>query len=249
MNVDVIPIFIISFNRLFVLKRSIESYRQVTGHTLVIHDTGSTYGPLLEYLAELEQEGATVYRGRRPIARPEDLNSVHETVQHWLELNPRVNYYVVTDPDVLLEEGCSDIFEFYRVMLEAHKVDVVGPMLRIDDIPNHYPLKQRVISKHTQIFWHKTPELTLWKSGVVGYQHADIDTTFGMYPRRVRFRRLLSGIRTYRPYWAKHLDWYIDPGNMTEDQKLYLQSASDVSHWGGPWLRNELEHAQIPLRG
>ncbi len=244
---DEIPIFIISYNRLSVLKQSIGSYREVQGHHIVIHDAGSTYGPLMEYLGELEQQGATVYRNRRPIVRDDDLNSVNETVQHWLEQHPAVNYYVVTDPDIALEEGCADILDFYRSMLDGHKVDVVGPMLRIDDIPDHYPLKKRAIEGHTAQFWHKNPETTIWRSVAVGYQYAAIDTTFALYPRRLRFQRLRSGIRTYRPYWAKHLDWYMDPDNLSEDQKLYLRTASDVSHWGGRWLRDKIGDVAGPI--
>ena len=241
-----IPIFIISFNRLTVLRKSIESYRQIAGHTLVIHDTGSTYGPLLAYLVELEQHGAVVYRDRPAIKYGDDLNSVNETVQSWLEQHPDADFYVVTDPDVMLEEGCSDIFGFYRFMIRKYGVPVVGPMLRIDDLPDHYPLRQRVINGHTRQYWHKTVEYTSWNSASIGFQSALIDTTFGMYPRHLPFRRLMKGIRTHQPYWARHLDWYIDPANLEDDQLLYLHLASNVSHWGGDWLRKKLEHGLNP---
>lgn len=241
-----IPIFIISFNRLTVLKQSLESYRQIAGHTIVIHDTGSTYAPLLDYLVELEQQGAVIYRDRPAIKNGDDLTSVNETVQSWLEQHPDVNYYVVTDPDVMLEDGCGDILRFYEFMITTYGVPVVGPMLRIDDIPDCYPLRQRVIDGHSKQYWDRTPSQTVWNSSSVAYLPALIDTTFGMYRRGRAFTRPTAGARTYKPYWAKHLDWYINPANMADDQLLYLRSASKASHWGGYWLRNKLEHGVNP---
>ncbi len=245
-SIAAIPIFIISYNRLTVLKQSIKSYRQIIGHTIIVHDTGSTYPPLLDYLFELEQQDIEVYRNRPSILKPDDLNTVDETIQPWLARHPEVGYYVVTDPDVMLLGDCSDIFEFYKFILDNHDIPVVGPMLRIDDIPPHYPLQQRVIEGHTRQYWSKVPEYVCWNSAQVAYQRALIDTTFGMYSRRLPFRRRMLGVRTHKPYWARHLDWYIDPENIEEDQLLYLNESSDVSHWGGDWLRRKLEFGWSP---
>jgi hypothetical protein len=242
-----IPIFVISFNRLAVLKSTIDSYRQIEGTSIIIHDTGSTYAPLLTYLAELEREHVSVHYKQRPIIQDDDLNSVAITVLDWLSKHDSP-YYVVTDPDVALEDGCEDILEFFQHLLDVFPdIDVVGPMLRIDDIPNSYPLKSLVIQRHTDQFWHKTPEWISWRGQKIAYQRATIDTTFGMYRRGTTFRRLCKGVRTYAPYWAKHLDWYIDPQNMTEDQIFYLQTASDVSHWSGAWLRESLDRQSSGL--
>jgi hypothetical protein len=241
-----IPIFIISFNRLTVLKVAIESYRQLPGHSIIVHDTGSTYLPLLDYLSELERQGAVIYRNRASISRWDDLNSVNDTVRDWLGKHPTSRYYCVTDPDIMLESACSDLFEFYEFMLKTRGPQVIGPMLRIDDIPHHYPLRERVISGHAAQYWDKEPCRIDWKGRSVGYQFTRIDTTFGMYSRDVPFQRYRAGIRTYEPYWARHLDWYIDPTNMQEDQRLYLSSASQVSHWGGHWLRDKLHFGVDP---
>ena len=235
-----IPIFIISFNRLESLKQSINSYLQIKDHQIVIHDTGSTYEPLLAYLGGLERDGTTVYWNKPSISSDKDLNSVNETVQNFLSKNPSIDFYVVTDPDIALEPGCDDIFDFYKFAIKTYELPVIGPMLRIDDIPDHYPLKEKVIRGHTAQFWSKQPINMTWNARTLRYQPAPIDTTFAMYPRNLSFRRLRSGWRTYEPYWAKHLDWYIDPDNMTDDQKYYLQTASSVSHWGGPWLRDKI---------
>ena len=67
-----------------------------------------------------------------------------------------------------------------------------------------------------------------------------IDTTFGMYRRGYAFRRLSQGFCAYAPYQARHLDWYLDPDALTEDQRYYMEHAFVVSPWGGVWLRRKL---------
>ena len=237
-----VPIFIITCDRLGVLRESIASYREHirTPFEIVIHDNGSTYQPLLAYLEELEGSGVAVYRHAERIVAQEQLNGVAGTVARWFSGRAPGNY-VVTDPDVALVGDCGDILELYAHLLEtAVEIEVVGPMLRIDDLPDCYPLKAEVIERHMKQFWHKSPLELTWRGRRIGYQHARIDTTFGMYRAGFRFRRLCRGYRTYAPYWARHLDWYIDPQRLSGDQKHYLHHASRVTHWGGARMARSL---------
>jgi hypothetical protein len=231
------------------LKTVIDSYKShiTTSHEIVIYDANSTYKPLLDYLKQLEQEGVTVYRSAKNITVDEHLNSVADAIDDWFATYS-ASYYVVTDPDIALEGNCGDILELYAYLLDTRDIEVVGPMLRIDDIPDYYPLKQKVIERHTEQFWHKTPLTLSWKAKTIQYQLAPIDTTFGMYRSGFKFHRLCNGYRTYAPYWAKHLDWYINPAEMSEDQLYYLEHASIVSHWGGTWLREKISNNQQTKR-
>ena len=43
------------------------------------------------------------------------------------------------------------------------------------------------------------------------------------------FKRLNHGIRVYAPYMAKHLDWYLDTKNLTEEEIYYKDHASNIS--------------------
>jgi len=216
-----------------------DSYKKfiATPYEIVIHDNNSTYKPFLDHLSQLEQEGITVYRSTKTVTVEEQLNSVADSIDSWF-ITHSAKHYVVTDPDIALEGNCEDILELYAYLLDTvQSIDVVGPMLRIDNIPDFYPLKQKAIARHTKQFWHKMPLSMQWKSKTIQYQLAPIDTTFGMYRRGFRFHRLCNGYRIYAPYWARHLDWYINPAQMEEDQIYYLQHASMVSHWSGTWLR------------
>jgi hypothetical protein len=237
-----VPIFVITCDRTEVLRKSIASYHAALASPfeIVIHDNASTYPPMLEFLEILEGSGTTVFRNAERVEHPEQLNSVATSVETWMAGHD-ARHYVVTDPDIALEPGCGDLLELYADLLDEHpELEVVGPMLRIDDIPDGYPLKQLVIELHTDQFWHKDALTIDWRGRAIRYQHAPIDTTFGMYRRGYAFHRLSHGLRTYEPYWARHLDWYLEATRLTEDQRYYLRNATEVSHWGGSWLRRSL---------
>jgi len=244
-----IPIFIISCNRLSVLRESIDSFKKYISTPLqfIIHDNCSTYVPLLEYFEQLEREGVLIYHSGINVNNCDQLNNISSTINDWYSKYD-APFYIVTDPDIALIPPCDDILELYSYILDTNpSIDVVGPMLRIDDIPDYYPLKSEVVKRHTEQFWHKEPSFLLWKDQNIGFQEALIDTTFGMYRKGYHFHRLSKGLRIYQPYWACHLDWYIDPNNMTEDQIYYLNHASEVSHWGGVWLKKRQDNISIDI--
>jgi len=227
-----VPIFIITKDRIDVLQQSIKSYFRniATPIELVIHDNGSSYPPMLEILDSFEDQGVPVYRSKH-IKRANDLTCVSNTISSHMRTS-KSPYYIVTDPDIALDNVQSDILEYYATILKEFKVDVVGPMLRIDDIPEYYPFRDIAIKSHTLQFWGKK-SLT-WEYEGILYQYlpAPIDTSFGMYRRTFKFKRLNMGIRTFDPYAAKHLDWYLNPNALTSDQEYYARSASEhISHW------------------
>ena len=250
-----LPIIILTFERLDVLSVSVASYRRcinasLTPFEIVFSDNNSSHPPLLRYLShEVHQQpkhhSAYLYRNR--INNP-FYNMVTNT-RDWFSRHPTdaAPYYVVTDPDVALDDTPGDILRFYQYLLETHRAaNVVGPMLRIDDIPESYPLRAKVIKGHTAQFWKWKPTASvLWGGRECKLLHCAIDSTFGMY--RANFTRVgvsiksighpSSGFRTYAPYAARHLDWYLDPKNMSTDSRNYMETASKVSHWGGTWLK------------
>jgi hypothetical protein len=240
-----IPIFVFTCDRTSVLQQSLASYKRIRPEPIiVIHDNGSTFPPMLDYLRGLERDGVQVFRSG-PVKGDADLNRIAETIEAWFRSND-APYYIVTDPDIAIEDGYEDMLDVYAHFLTAiPQLAVVGPMLRIDDIPDHYPLKFVAAGRHYYQFWCKEPLEAPVNGKTVRYQHATIDTTFGMYRRGFSFHRYNDGIRVYAPYWAKHLDWYIDPKHMSDDQLYYMERASVVSHWGGAWLRDNLNTSYV----
>jgi len=236
-----IPIFVISSDRLKALKESIQSYYDCikTAFEIVIIDFGTSYEPTLEYLRQLRNKDIKIYWNEK-ISYKGSLNLIDEVIQDYFEDHP-VSNYVVTDPDIVLDNVDGDILDVYSYLLKRfHKFIVVGPMLRIDDIPDYYPLKDRLLSKSHESVFHRRRVLTIpYKDKVIRYIIATIDTTFGMRRAGEDFWRHRWGIRTLAPYAARHLDWYLDPENLTEDQKYYINHASRrISTWNNVLRRD-----------
>ena len=84
------------------------------------------------------------------------------------------NYYVYTDPDVQIDETCpADFMEYFvRILNTYPSCQKVGFGIRIDDLPDSYHNKSKVIEWETQ-FWRDEVKPGLYR--------ASIDTTFALY--------------------------------------------------------------------
>lgn len=230
-----VPIFIVTYDRLTVLRQCLESLKSIeTPHQIIIHDNNSTYEPLREFLKEQQRSGVIVEWGcENQLVH----QSIRQMVDRWaLKFGP---YYVVTDPDIALDTK-PDVLEFYSHLLEETGVDCVGPQGIIDDIPSFNIMKQHIVVGHEKRFWSKPTKTTRFRSGEFEYSdqmsdmHMIIDTSFALYKTGIDITweepEEKVSIRTHPPYAARHLDWYIDPLNMLEDQRRYLWSAEEFSH-------------------
>jgi len=243
-----IPIFIITSDRLEVLKKSIQSYYDYikTPFEIVIIDFGTSYEPTREFLRHLEYEGKIVYWNDK-ISYKGSLNLIRPIVQDYFKTHPASNY-VVTDPDIALDNVEGDVLEIYSYLLKSfHKITVAGPMLRIDDIPDYYPLKERLLSRSLETTYLLRKRLTIpYKDKDINFKLIKIDTTFGMRRAGEDFWRHRWGARVLSPYGARHLDWYLDPENLTEDQKYYINHASRrISTWNCVLRKNSKMRIKI----
>ena len=230
-----ICLYIISYNRLTVLKSALNSYlRFLSPMDIVILDMGSDYLPLLEYFKDLKKVGISTINFDK-ITKPGDLNIISDQIDRE-NCKRGCDYYIVTDPDISIEICSNDILNIYKEILNTHEdIEIVGPMLRINDIPKSYPLREWAWKLHAEQFWHKKPESIQVGDRVVYVQRTVIDTTFGMIRSTTSYKRFLRGFRTYEPYEALHLDWYITPENITDDQLNFQTTTSQlISHWQGP---------------
>ena len=242
---NIIPIFIISFNRLTVLKETIKSYYDYikTPFEIIIWDTGTTFLKTLDYLNELGRSGIRIYKEEK----------LQYTLKHHLynKLNPVIKdyflksknkspFYIVTDPDIAFyKKTPGDVLDFYAFILNNFpKILKVGPMMKTDDIPDHYPLKQRVIDTYLKRQYNKEMTEIEFKNKIYKACSATL-TPFGMYRRNTLFEKKILSFRCDSPYDAKHLDWYIDIKNMPTDQIFYLNCvpcAKNMAHWSNEYL-------------
>lgn len=208
------PIIINNFNRLEYLRQQVEWLRGAGYNNLHIIDNGSTFPPLLHYYKTVK---ATVYFL--------DRNVGHEAFwrTHLFQRFGRY-YHVLTDPDVLPDEVTPPDFlrHFYEILLRYPLIKKVGFGLRIDNIPDHYPKKKEVIEWESQ--YHQTP----FEEGLY---RARIDTTFALYRPGAMFQCWNETLRTGAPYLLRHMSWYENPGDPTDETTYYINAISGVSTW------------------
>ncbi len=213
------PIFIVVRDLLSPLQQLVGWLERAGHDRIVLVDNDSTYPPMVEHLAATPH---TVVRcgwnmgHRSPWLSGAIFEMAHD------------EQYIVSDPDIVPDEGCPlDAVEHFAEIIEAHpEVHRVGFGLRIDDLPDHYAPKADVIA------W----ESPFWKEEIEpGLYSAPIDTTFAL--ARVPRPSSRPSIRTGPPYVARHLSWYDNTAEPTEEL-LYYREHSDrsLTHWTRPTI-------------
>ncbi len=222
---DQYPIFITVRDRLSTLEQLVDWLEAAGQEEIWLIDNFSTYEPLVQYLE----------------------HSPHRVVRTWRNLGHRAawlsgsvqryahdRFYVVTDPDVVPDPTCPmDALDHFRRLLDRYaEIDKVGFGMRIDDLPDHYALRDDVCD------W----EAPFWKDEVEpGVYRAGIDTTFALYRPLDRRDDMMKALRTGFPYVARHLPWYADSANLTAEDRYYRDHADrTISNWDRdelPWWK------------
>jgi len=221
-----------------VLKAAIQSYLSFSSYeNMIILDNGSDYPPLLDYLKELELKGASV----------KYLSTAFTHAERAQLKNPikaendrrKAEYYVVTDPDIAFHDAPSDLLQTLIKIINQLDLEVVGPMLTINDIPKEYPVREYAWKRHVEQFWMYKPKKVMVDGKPIFFKFHGIDTTFGLHRAEDEWKRQKQkGARLYHPYEAKHLDWYFTPDNIPEDQVKYMNDTAKLkmTHWSSQYL-------------
>jgi hypothetical protein len=110
--------------------------------------------------------------------------------------------------------------DYQRVMLEAalhYGHNKVGLALALDDIPEHYWLRDQVLRNEHR--WWATP---LAENVYV----ADTDTTFNLNRKVDQY----SSIRLAGEFTCKHVPWYIDINNLDPEEQYYYDHYDGYAH-------------------
>ncbi len=224
----IIPAFIISFNRGQFLLETVRGLRMLNAELdIIIHDNGSDDPETLEIIDSLARDGVIVVR-RNKIFSADELNNTNFTISDYF-VDKIPTPYIVTDCDISMDKTNPSALQVYLEILNTFpEVGCVGPMLKISDIPEDYPLRNRVLNRHIMQFWHKKPSWCHTVGGWTAYQFAAIDTSLALHRAGEPFRRLKQGIRVYEPFEARHLDWYLT----SPHKELYHHTSNPtISHW------------------
>lgn len=218
-NYKELPIIINNFNRLGYLKKLIPSLQRRGYSNLIILDNASTYPPLVEWYKN-ECDVRVIYL---------DGNYGHKALWTSGAIEEFKNdYFVYTDPDLELLDECPEDFLYQMLQkLKAHvKGQKIGLSLKIDDIPDSYKFKADVL-KQEEPFFEKME---------YGMYIADIDTTFAIHKPNAE-GGYVDDMVTYRmpyPIQCRHLPWYEDSNQMSDEDQYYLSTKrKDVSWWMG----------------
>jgi len=134
--------------------------------------------------------------------------------------------YIVSDPDITpaKENPKETIPYLYEVLNKFPHYNKAGVGLKIDDIPDHYSMKQHVLEWESR-YWDKS--LLIDKDVYA----ADVDTTFALYKGKTEWF-LSPSVRVGGVYAMHHDPWYQDLDNPTDDMMYYRARASnEVSTW------------------
>ncbi len=228
-NLNDIPVYIISFNRLSDLKKLVHFLEQAGLGNIHIIDNASSFPPLLDYYKSLPY----------PIHRM-DKNYGHMVFYEADEFKDvRENqYYILTDPDILPIEECPHDFMklFYDLLQKYPKATKVGFALKTDDLPEQNRMNKLIIKWEQQFYKHRLnwPKPDVYLSS--------LDTTFALYrPKKEWKKGFYTAIRTGYPYEARHLPWYKDLNDLTEEDKFYNSFDCGSGHWVNPEKEKGIE--------
>lgn len=137
------------------------------------------------------------------------------------------SFFVYTDPDVVPTEDCPVdlVRHLFDLLRKYPRIRKAGPGLRIDDLPHSFAHREKVIAWESR-FWKETLEPGVFLS--------PIDTTFALHRPHTTYGAVHPAVRTGAPYVARHLPWYIDSDNPSEEERFYAASvATGASWWTG----------------
>lgn len=221
-NPNTIPIIIVNFNQLEYLKKLLDFLEQRKFENIVIIDNKSTYPPLLDYYKTISSNVKIEYM---------DDNFGHLVFFKKRKLQEKYakGYYILTDADIVPNNNLPTNFVDVMIGLLDKYFNItskIGFALRIDDIPDYFPLKSKVINWERQ-FWANQLSENIYK--------ADIDTTFALYKPKypIKFENIeyIKAVRIAGLYTCKHGGWYKNPHNMTEEEIFYQKTANSSGSW------------------
>lgn len=208
-----IPVIINNRNLLTWPKAMVERIQRYEGvGEIVIVDNESTYPPLLEWY---DTNPCRIERHENVgIAAP------------WLKqtvagLNSK--FYVVTDPDMGLEDTPDDTLLYLQDKMNSLNIDKIGLGLDWQRVEDKSPYYKR-LHLYEKDRWEKSPV----QENV--YMDVQIDTTFALYRVPVYF---IGGASTTFPYVARHYPWEfsLEEARANEEFMYYMNHATSASSY------------------
>lgn len=220
-------IFVCNYNRLTPLKDLINSLKRRGYNNIVVLDNGSTYQPLLDWY---QGEGVEVYFCKHNYG-PEALDMVRNYEPEFQQKYNHIilnEYHVYTDSDVIpVDEASDDFIDNMIDLCKKYNIPKLGLSLKIDDLPDHNILKNKIIGHESSFFQREYID-----DVVCRLYKAPVDTTFAVNSPGMACGYSDHAYRAGDSYFGKHYPWYYDSNNLPEDEQYYLtQITGTRPHW------------------
>jgi hypothetical protein len=208
-----VPVIINNFNRYEPFLKLVGWLKSLQGISdIIICDNASKYPPLLDYYSK-NPDNLRIIKY--------DHNGGHMMPKNALrDAGIRQDKVIVTDPDLIpYADTPADTILKLDALMDSHiGINKVGCGLGLHDLPEHYPFMERIRRHELGLLGKVLPD---------GSREALIDTTFCLYRCPDAFGDWRSpAIRTQQPYILKHVDWYIDPMQLSPEYCWYLDNTS-----------------------
>lgn len=223
-----IPVLVPSFNSPTYLRNMIGQLRALRCQSVIVVDNGSTYPPMLEFLASLSNEITVVLCNENKGARHIFLDRKNYA------LLPEL--FCVTDPDLQFNPQLpSDFLAELVCLTQEHAIGKAGFSLDISDRSRLREDDFLIAGKEYKIweweeqFWQEPLGLLNGKDQVY---RAFIDTTFAVYNKRFFERENpLAAVRVAGRYTCKHLPWYKGTFLPEAEDAFYRRAATRFGNY------------------
>jgi hypothetical protein len=203
-GVSGVPVFITSYGRLDMLGECLRSIidKPGIGKITVVDNAGRVpEGPFFDVV---------------------QADNTHRHLAPWkLGLVPKDRYYIVTDEDCALVEGCPDDFvdNLIAVLENYPEVSKVGLGINTANFLDPPPERYRYS-------YEMERQVANYPLMAPGIRSAPVDTTFAMY--RSPEWPGICGVRLEAPYLIEHLPW-LNAEYSDEEKAYYAQE--DMTQW------------------
>ena len=197
------PIYLTNMNRLSTTKKMVESLFALNGNAKInIIDNASTYPPLLEWYKEIEKD-VNIIRQETNLGCWTFFYSGHSS-------RCEEEFYVYSDADLELNPNMP--YNWQEILMDYHKRwnRKASLVLRLDDVPEG-EMKKNIVH-HQAVCWNPTEEENVW--------HGVTDMTFSFDAKSAGYR--YDSVRIGGDFACRHIPWYIDFNNISEEEKYYL---------------------------
>lgn len=201
-----IPIVLLSHNRLSTLEKLCDQLALLDYDNIVILDLGSSYKPLLQWYKQCPYD----------VIMADNIGHKGLWTAGYIKQFENWPYIAVSDSDIELNMNTPNSFiEDMIQVARDYDIEKVGLAIEYKDITN--PVYKKIITPIEENYWvgqlQDSRELYV----------APVDTSFCVVRTDLPFQ--YNAIRIAGNYTCRHIPWYSDFDNLSEEEQYYMNTA------------------------